>query len=250
MTSHENVRYGSHGSSLRDLPRLRASRRRRASSWDRTGGNYDLRTLQPGETLELAQIVGAGSINHMWFTTKLRNEDRYNDDEPDYLRKLVLQMFWDGEENPSVLVPLGDFFGSVPPTSHEFVSHPLRVGPSNGRSLTSFWHMPFSDGAQIALINESSRHPIDVYFYIDYEEFDELEEGIGRFHAQWHRESHQSESEEGRTNLRHTQIAREPHRQRSNYDSAMLISWTLRRLRFEHPEPPRVAPVELVRGGR
>jgi len=33
--------YGDFGSSLRDLPRLRSSHRRRASSWDRTGGNDD-----------------------------------------------------------------------------------------------------------------------------------------------------------------------------------------------------------------
>ena len=40
--------YGEFGSSLRDLPRLRTSRRRRASSWDRTGGNDDRLTVQPG----------------------------------------------------------------------------------------------------------------------------------------------------------------------------------------------------------
>lgn len=68
--------YGSHGSSLRDLPRLRASRRGRASSWDRTGGNDDRLRLAPGETRELARIVGAGCVNHIWITVANDAGDR------------------------------------------------------------------------------------------------------------------------------------------------------------------------------
>ena len=52
--------YGEYGSSLRDLPRLRTSRRRRASSWDRSGGNDDRLTVQPGQTAVLADVDGAG----------------------------------------------------------------------------------------------------------------------------------------------------------------------------------------------
>ena len=62
------VNYGPYGSSLRDLPRLRSTRRRRESSWDRTGGNDDRLTLDPGQTTILADIEGAGSINHIWVT--------------------------------------------------------------------------------------------------------------------------------------------------------------------------------------
>ena len=50
------VNYGAYGSSLRDLPRLRSTRRRRASSWDRTGGNDDRLTLRPGQSATLADI--------------------------------------------------------------------------------------------------------------------------------------------------------------------------------------------------
>jgi hypothetical protein len=202
MTSN---RYGQYGSSLRDLPRLRLGRRGRLSSWDRTGGNHDFVVIDPGETLELGRITGAGSITHMWYTTKLVCDDPYNHDEPDYLRKLVLRMFWDGEDEPSVFVPLGDFFGAMPPEGKAFASSPLQVGPSAGRSLTSFWHMPFGSEARISLENESSLHQVNVYFYVDFEEFDELEDDLGRFHAQWRRENPcDGESlEQGRTNLEH-----------------------------------------------
>ena len=197
------ARYGAHGSSLRDLPRLRSSRRRRLSSWDRSGGNDDFVVLDPGAELELGSIDGAGSITHMWFTTALVCDDRYNHDEPDYLRKLVLEMSWDGEPEPSVNVPLGDFFGSIPPGGRSFVSAPIQVGPADGRSLTSYWHMPFGDGARIVLRNDSSEHRINVYFYIDYEVFDELEPGLGRFHAQWRRQNpcDGDAEERGGTNL-------------------------------------------------
>lgn len=34
-----------------------------------------------------------------------------NDDMEEFLhRKVVIRMFWDGEENPSVQAPIGDFF--------------------------------------------------------------------------------------------------------------------------------------------
>ncbi len=60
--------YGDYGSSLRDLPRLRSSRRKRASSWDRSGGNDDRLTIEPGQTVTLADIPGAGCVNHVWIT--------------------------------------------------------------------------------------------------------------------------------------------------------------------------------------
>ena len=103
--------YGSFGSSLRDLPRLRQVRRGRASSWDQTGGNNDNLRLQPGEIRELATIDGPGSITHIWCTVALEHGLHRPEVEADYLRRLVLKITWDDSEHPSVLVPLGDFFG-------------------------------------------------------------------------------------------------------------------------------------------
>lgn len=110
--------YGGFGSSLRDLPRLRSSRRKRASSWDRSGGNDDLLIIDPGQTALLADIPGAGCVNHVWITTAIGSPDPLSL-EPGFLRKILLKIYWDGEREPSVLVPLGDFFGvgHGPPTS-------------------------------------------------------------------------------------------------------------------------------------
>jgi hypothetical protein len=79
----------------------RAGRSRRISSWDKTGGNRDFLTILQGEIATLAKIEGAGCIRHIWFTVASR--DRL------YLRKTALRIYWDDEDEPSVLAPLGDF---------------------------------------------------------------------------------------------------------------------------------------------
>ncbi len=181
--------YGDFGSSLRDLPRLRSSRRRRASSWDRSGGNDDRLHIQPGATAILAEIRGAGSINHIWVTVANATMGRTPAaPEPDFLRRLVLKMSWDGEQEPSVLVPVGDFFGVGHGRTRNFVSAPLQMSPEDGKSFTSFFHMPFADGARIEVASELEHEGVLLYFYVDYEGFGALEDGLGRFHAQWRRE--------------------------------------------------------------
>jgi hypothetical protein len=182
------ARYGQHGSSLRDLARLRTSRRRRESSWDRSGGNDDRLTILPGATAVLADIPGAGCVNHIWVTVA---NERMNVDpwmrEPDYLRRLVLRAYWDGEEHPSIEVPVGDFFGVGHGQTRNFTSLPLQMSPEDGKSFNCFFHMPFAAGARIEVTSELEHEKVFFYYYVDYEEFDELEDGLGRFHAQWRR---------------------------------------------------------------
>ncbi len=186
----ETSGYGPHGSSLRDLPRLRNARRRRFSSWDRTGGNDDRVTLRPGATTTLAEIDGAGSVNHIWVTVAPEQMTITPDElEPDILRRLVLRMYWDGEENPSVLVPLGDFFGTGHAQTVNFASAPLQMSPQDGKAMNCFFHMPFADGARIEVVSELSQEAVYLYYYVDYEAYDGLEEGLGRFHAQWRRQN-------------------------------------------------------------
>ena len=122
-------------SPLAGLPFVRREvRSRRASSWDRTGANRDFRELAPGATAVLAEVEGAGCIRHIWMTTRCY--------APQYLRQLVLEMYWDGEDNPSVRVPYGDFFGVGHATCRHFVSCLLYTSPSPRDGLLS--RMPSS----------------------------------------------------------------------------------------------------------
>lgn len=166
---------------LGGLPRLRSTRTRRISSWDRTGGNDDRLKIQPGETATLARINGAGCIDHLWCTMAC--------DEEAYLRKAVLRMFWDDEPEPSVEVPIGDFFGVGHALTRNYWSLPLAMGPEDGRAFNCFFPMPFAQGARIELTSECSTQVLYFYYYVDYEAYDQLEEGLGRFHAQWRREN-------------------------------------------------------------
>ena len=88
---------------LRTLFRAPRSAVRRASSWDRSGGNNDFIRIAPGETATLLEEVGAGCINRIYIALAAPELTDYRD--------AVLRCFWDGESTPSVEVPLGDFFG-------------------------------------------------------------------------------------------------------------------------------------------
>ena len=86
-----------------DLTRPQDYVLKRVSSYDRSGGNDDYRTIKPGETLTVLDVDGPGTLTHIWFTL--------SDDENYHLKKIVMRMYWDGETTPSVETPLGDFFG-------------------------------------------------------------------------------------------------------------------------------------------
>jgi hypothetical protein len=159
-------------------------------------------TLAAGATLTLAAIEGAGSITHIWMTVAVRD-----DPHPDFtpalraaLRSTILRIYWDGSEHPSVLTPVGDFFGVGHGRTVNFASLPLQMSPENGRGFNCFFHMPFAAGARIELQSEPSGEPLLVYFYVDYEEFDELESELGRFHAHWRRERTTAASQRDETN--------------------------------------------------
>jgi len=171
--------YGALGS----LPRLRDCRLRRESSYDRSGGNADYVVVRPGETKCFAHLQGAGVIRHIWFGGGA--------DEPNYNRKVLLRMCWDSEQEPSVKVPIGDFFGVGHAAVGSFYSLPLSmyVADSSTKPTRNCWFpMPYADGAALELTNEGTV-PYLHYFYIDYEEHRQIPDEVGRFHAQWRREN-------------------------------------------------------------
>ena len=97
-----------------------ATSSRRVSSYDRSGGNHDWVDLAPGEERCIADIAGEGIIRHIWCTAWAAGPD--GKAERQHLRKMVLRMYWDGERDPSVEVPLGDFFGMGHGLTRNFVS--------------------------------------------------------------------------------------------------------------------------------
>lgn len=176
-------------SPLGGLAHVKTSRSRRSSSWDRTGGNRDFEVVAPGDTFVMADVEGAGRIEHIWMTTRCYSEK--------YLCKLVLEMYWDGEDNPSVRAPLGDFFGVGHATCTHYVSLPLsmvfspRRGPKGpfAAAMNSYFPMPFAQAAKIQIRNESDSPVENLFFYVDYQLTDEpIPDDVGRFCAYYRQE--------------------------------------------------------------
>lgn len=166
---------------ISQLSSIRKRKNGRASSWDQTGRNLDWWYFNPGESRVLADIEGPGRITHIWMT------------QPSGLRDVLIRCTWDNAARPSVVVPLGDFFGLghtiantyqclLFGTSTDFNNH------MNGNvALNSYVQMPFRERAVIELVNESNEEHFQ-YFYIDYETLDEpLPESEGYFHAEFRR---------------------------------------------------------------
>ena len=154
---------------------LRDYRNAKASSYDRTGGNADAVKLDAGQTLTLLSAQGPGMVSHIWFTLAA--------DDPQHLKKIVLRMFWDGETEPSVETPVGDFFGLNLGEYFLYESALLSVAPV--KALNAYFPMPFRKSALITATNEGDS-PIGAYYWnIDYQVLPGLPENLGYFHAQY-----------------------------------------------------------------
>jgi len=130
-------------------------------------------TLEPGSVTTLADVMGPGVIQHIWMTV----------DTVAY-RSCIVRMYWDGEETPSVEVPLGDLFANVHGLRYNVTSLPVCVNPSGG--FNSYWPLPFASRARITVENQYWE-PISGFFYqITYARTD-VPAQAGRFHAQWRR---------------------------------------------------------------
>ncbi len=167
--------------SLTQLARLRDFTSRRASSYDRTGGNMDWVVIEPGQRHTLAEIDGPGCIKHIWCTDSLAHVRNA-------MRSTVLRMWWDGEKQPSVEVPLVDFFGGGFGMCRDFWSLPLQLNPDRGRAMNCWFPMPFGEQARIEVHNEW-HEPMNLYYYVDYEVYPAWEAELAYFHAQWQREN-------------------------------------------------------------
>jgi len=130
-------------------------------------------TLPKKSVTTLAEIEGPGSITHIWITV----------DTIAY-RNCVLRMYWDGEEEPSVEAPVGDFFCCGHGLRANINSLPISVNPSGG--FNSYFPMSFRKSCKITVEN-CHRDDIGGFFY----QFDYMLCGIpdnmAYFHAQWRR---------------------------------------------------------------
>jgi len=155
---------------------------RRSSSADPNwrNGNADARPIPPGQTLTIAELEGPGRITHIWFTIGA--------DDPNYPRSMTLRIYWDGEKEPSVEAPIGDFFAVGHGLSVPLNSMPVAVS-SEGRARNCYWPMPFRKSARITVSNDSPDKRVrSLYYYVDWQKLPGLPPDTMYFHAQYRQE--------------------------------------------------------------
>ena len=129
--------------------------------------------IDPGAMFTLGAIEGAGIINHIWMTPV-----------GDY-RLMILRFHWDGEEEASVEVPVGDFFAAGWGMGNEprISSLAVCVNPRSG--FNSYWQMPFRKGCRVTMQNRGEKMA-RVYYQIDYS-LEDVPANTPYFHAQFRR---------------------------------------------------------------
>ena len=181
------------GGQLNQLFLLRDYQSKRASSWDTTGGNKDWITIEAGKSRTLLNERGAGCIKHFYWVY-IEGDER-EDRRLNLFHGVVLRAFWDGADQPSIEVPLGDFFGVSndqvrPIRSLAFTANPGMISASqNTWGFNCYLAMPFAQGALIELHNQGDVEA-NLWFHIDYERYDRatvLPANVGRLHAHWNR---------------------------------------------------------------
>jgi hypothetical protein len=136
------------------------------------------RRLRADERLVLADIPGSGVVRHLWMT--------YFPAPPELMRSLVLEVFYGDATEPSISVPVLDFFGLPHGRPVPFAS--ALAAANEGRGFNAWFPMPFREGVRFELWNGGSRGTT-VYFQIDYTLQADVPAELGYLHVGFRREN-------------------------------------------------------------
>ncbi len=112
--------------------------------------------IKAGETFTMANIKGSGAIQQIWMTPSGN------------WRLSILRIYWDGQENPSVECPVGDFFANGWGSFASLQS--LAVCVNVGSAFNCYWEMPFMKKCLVTMTNISDNDMI-LYYQINYVPF-------------------------------------------------------------------------------
>jgi hypothetical protein len=135
------------------------------------------RVIRAGERVVLADIVGPGTIRHVWCTIPPA--------PPPVMRAMVLEVFYADATEPSISVPLLDFFGAPCGRPTPFSSALTAV--QEGRGFNAYFPMPFHDRIRIEVHNGARRATV-LYFQIDYT-LGDIADNAGTLHVSFRREN-------------------------------------------------------------
>ena len=127
--------------------------------------------IEAGSTFELASIDGPGAIQQIWMTPT------------GHWRYAILRLYWDGQEQPAVECPVGDFFSSGWGKYAQLSSLAVCVNP--GSAFNCYWLMPFRKHCRITMTNIADESMV-LYYQINYA-LGNVPADSAYFHAQFRR---------------------------------------------------------------
>jgi len=128
--------------------------------------------IEASTTFVLADIKGPGCIQQIWMTPTGN------------WRKSIIRFYWDGETEPSVECPVGDFFASGWGKYGQINSLAVCVNP--GSAFNCYWQMPFRKSARITMENTDSKSMV-LYYQVNYA-LTPIAKDAAYFHAQFRQE--------------------------------------------------------------
>lgn len=143
-----------------------------------SGSQCEFHTIEIpcGKEVVLADIKGPGKITYFYIT---------DGSDGRFYQGLVLKVFWDNNQEPSINVPLGDFFGAIAGKEIEYQSLPMQI---NHRCYMCYLPMPFSQRAKLVLANDGDKPYLhSVAYGIDYELDRAYSTNKSRLHCSWKR---------------------------------------------------------------
>ena len=130
-------------------------------------------TLPKETSTTLMDVDGPGTIQHIWVTF-----------DPKRYRDLILRVYWDGEQEPSVESPLGDLFCNSWQRRANILALPINVNASGG--FNCYFPMPFRSSARITVENRSPEEVGGFFYAINYV-LGPVADTEAYFHAQFRR---------------------------------------------------------------
>jgi len=127
--------------------------------------------IKAGQTFTVADIRGPGAVQQIWMTPT------------GAWRFSILRIYWDGEAEPSVEVPVGDFFACGWGRFAQVSSLAVCVNP--GSAFNCYWVMPFRKSCRITMQNIAA-DDMTLYYQVNYTLTD-VPEDAAYFHAQFRR---------------------------------------------------------------
>jgi hypothetical protein len=137
---------------------------------------YHQISVAKGTEIELANLTGPGKVTYFYITDNTDGR---------FYPGLLLRVFWDDETEPSIDVPLSDFFGAMGGLTVDYQSVPMQI---NHFCYMCYLPMPFARHARFFLKNDGDRdYSQSVAYGVDYELGAAFAQEPGRLHCAWRR---------------------------------------------------------------